>query len=72
MLLLPTLMTLLLTAITLCTGVLLVGFNNGYGITISPDSPIVYIKDIALKLVEYDAVVYAFLLIYLNANLRNA
>ena len=35
MLLLPTLMTLLLTAINLCTSVLLVGLNNGYAITIS-------------------------------------
>jgi len=35
MLLLPTLMTLLLTAITLRTSVLLVGLNNGYAITIS-------------------------------------
>lgn len=69
----PTLMTLLLTAITLCTSVLLVGLNNGYAITISRVlTPIVYIKDIALMLVEYDAVVYASLLIYLNVNLRNA
>lgn len=35
MLLLSTLMALLLTAITLCTSVLLVGLNNGYAITIS-------------------------------------
>ena len=72
MLLLPILMTLLLTAITLGTGVLLIGFNNGYGVTISAESPIVIIKDVAQILVEYDAIVYATLLIYLNTKINQA
>ncbi len=72
MLLLPVLMTLLLTAITLCTGVLLIGLNNGYGVTITAESPIVIIKDVAQVLVEYDAIVYATLLIYLNTKINTA
>lgn len=72
MLLLPILMTLFLTVITMCTGILLIGLNNGYGITISVDSPLVNIKDIVLMLVEYDAIAYASLLLYFNIKLRSA
>lgn len=72
MLFLPILMTLFLTVITMCTGILLIGLNNGYGITISVDSPLVNIKDIVLMLVEYDAIAYASLLLYFNIKLRSA
>lgn len=72
MLLLPVLMTLFLTVNTTCTGILLIGLNNGFGITISVDSPLVNIKDIVMILDEYDAIAYASLLLYFNVKLRSA
>lgn len=72
MLLLPILMTVLLTAITASTGMLLIGLNNGYVVTIGVDSPLVYIKDAVVLLVEYDAIAYASMLIYLNTKIQSA
>lgn len=71
MLLLPILMTVLLTLITASTGMLLIGLNNGYVVTITVDSPIVYIKDIVALLLEYDAIAYASMLIYFNLKIQN-
>ena len=71
MLLLPILMTLLLTAVSLCTGVLLIGLNDGYADTASPDEDanvaLVHIQFTSQILVEYDP----SLLIYLNSKMQS-
>ncbi len=76
MLLLPILMTSLLTFLSLSTGVLLIGLNGGYGVVVTPheyeNSSLLYIQEITQLAVEFDAIVYVLLLIYFNNNMRSA
>lgn len=76
MLLLPILMISLLTFLTLSTGVLLIAINDGYGNTVSPNdyenSAILYVQEVGLLAVEYDAIAYVLLLIYFNTKLQRA
>ena len=78
MLLLPILMTIMVSVVNFCSGVLLIGTNNGYGgVSVSTvdqfeSSPLYYIPTIFQLLVEYNAIVYAGLLVYLNKKLQSA
>lgn len=75
MLLLPILMTIMIGVVNFCSGVLLIAINNGYG-GISAEnfesSPLYYISTLFQLFVEYNALAYACLLIYLNQNLQTA
>ena len=75
MLLLPVITTILSSVVTFIFGVLLVTVNNLYGVLLdSPadyeDSPLFVFQTIFQFLVEYTAIAYACLLIYLNKNLQ--
>ena len=74
MLLLPILMSTLLTVITLFSGISLIAINGGYGnVPVSVEqyetSPLLYIQFVSQLLLEYDALIYACLLIYLNSKM---
>ena len=74
MLLLPVLITIMIAVVNFCSGVLLIGINNGYGgISVNQfeSSPLYYISTIFQLLVEYNAIAYAGLLIYLNQKLQS-
>lgn len=77
MLLLPVLTTIMSTIVNFISGVLLIAVNNGYGaVSVSLESyersPLYYIQTIFQFLVEYNAIAYACLLIYLNNNIQVA
>ena len=74
MLLLPILMTTMISVVNFCSGVLLIGINNGYGgISLEnfESSPLYYISTLFQLLVEYNSLAYACLLIYLNQTLQS-
>ena len=76
MLLLPILMIIMTSIVNFSSELLLVGLNNGYGgVTVSVEqfesSPLYYIPTIFQLLLEYDAIAYACLLIYLNKKLQS-
>ena len=74
MLLLPILMTIMISVVNFCSGVLLIGINNGYGgISIEnfESCPLYYISTLFQLFVEYNALAYACLLIYLNQKLQS-
>ena len=74
MLLLPILMTTMISVVNFCSGVLLIGINNGYGgISLEnfESSPLYYISTLFQLLVEYNSLAYACLLIYLNQKLQS-
>ena len=77
MLLLPVLTTIMSTIVNFFSGVLLIAVNNGYGaVSVSLEdyerSPLYYIQTIFQFLVEYNAIAYGCLLIYLNNGIRAA
>lgn len=77
MLLLPVLTTIMSTIVNFFSGVLLITVNNGYGaVSVSLEnyehSPLFYIQTIFQFLVEYNAIAYACLFIYLNNGIRMA
>ena len=74
MLLLPILMTTMISVVNFCSGVLLIGINNGYGgISLEnfESSPLYYISTLFQLLVEYNSLAYACLLIYFNQALQS-
>ena len=74
MLLLPILMTTMISVVNFYSGVLLIGINNGYGgISLEnfESSPLYYISTLFQLLVEYNSLAYACLLIYLNQTLQS-
>ena len=74
MLLLPILTTIMISVVNFCSGVLLIGINNGYGgISLEnfESSPLYYISTLFQLLVEYNSLAYACLLIYLNQKLQS-
>ena len=77
MLLLPVLMTIMSTIVNFFSGVLLIAVNNGYGaVSVSVEdfegSALFYIQTIFQFIVEYNAIAYACLLIYLNNKIQAA
>ena len=73
MLLLPILMTIMISVVNFSSGILLLATNNGYvGISLEnfESSPLYYISTLFQLFVEYNALAYACLLIYLNQKLQ--
>ena len=73
MLLLPILMTILISVVNLCSGILLLATGNSYGGVSAENfesSPLFYISTLFQLFLEYDALTYACLLIYLNQKLQ--
>ena len=74
MLLLPILMTIMISVVNLCSGILLLATSNSYGgISVEnfESSPLYYnISTLFQLFLEYDALTYACLLIYLNQKLQ--
>ena len=74
MLLLPILMAIMISVVNLCSGILLLATSNSYGgISVEnfESSPLYYnISTLFQLFLEYDALTYACLLIYLNQKLQ--